>query len=446
MSINWVLALGAFSLLCVILTRRRLSREARIPADVYWGFYTLTVFIGAAIIGLPETRVMWLAYSLPIGLDAAGAPSDFGFKYWFLAFAPYIVPCIAILFVRVVGAHVDNRSWVPKPIAPSAVVSWCVAGVLVIWGVYLLSNTGQLGANLLQDGGDYDRNIALRYQLFERASPLFFRIAYTCLPALCVYALYRALDRGNRIGWFLLAIGAFVSAEFFYLSSFQRSYVIVLVVAVGLVLLHTGVIGYRKAIIMGGLMFIALAFLTFLLSGGDQINLLYTFGNVIFRLPSAVPFYDGLFPGIVPFAGLDVGLKLFNIGPAIDPNQVVFNHMFPEQAWVQGASPAPAHYYAYAEGGMLWSLVYLLASGLFIGLAGMVAERARSPLSRTLFIFMCIALYYQTQAAFWDSVHQASYGLIWPVMLLVFMSASEWVLRLAREGVRPLSAHMTNSV
>lgn len=429
-----VAILGAVSLASVLITRRYLPPAARLPCDVYWGLYTLTVFVGAVVIGLPQTRDVWLLYSLPFGLDGIGAPSQFGLKYWLLVFAPYLVPPVSLLYVHALAGRaepprIDRRS----VLQPGLVAAAAVIVGMTTWCVLALDRAGYLGVSLLGAAGGYQENILQRYAVFAMAGDLFFRFSYVGLPAMSVYCLFRSFDGDRRTAWIVWAIFAFLAATYFYLSSFQKAYVLVLIMAIGLVLMHRRVVGYKGVLIFGAAMFSALVVLSYGLSSASTLNAVGAAGNILFRIPSALPFYEGLFPDVVRYAGLDVGLKRFNVGPDFAVNQLVATYMFPVQTWVQGASPAPAHFMAYAEGGPIWSIATLLIIGAFMGVSGLIGCRSRTSFGSAVFVSTCIALYYQTQTGFWPSI-QASYGLVGALLPLLSMLAIDRFLRLSRAG------------
>lgn len=432
MSFYILLALLAISFVSVLATRQALTKTERLPYDVYIGFYTLTSLLGAIIIGLPSTQDIWILYSLTGGLDIGAIDTNFEFKYWFLIFSPYFIPSVAIIYIKYICERMQLGSTRPSTIDAGRTATLLVLTAMVLFCVYELYSAGLLGKTLISaaSGESYRENILSRQDVFDGVGRTFFGLAYSGFPAVAAYALYRYLEDRAKKSWLLISIASSASAVYFYLSSFQKSYTLLLLILLGLVLLERRLMSYRKALVAGGALFLLLTSMNFLLQGATTLEVVVTGSNLLFRMPSSFPFYVGLYPDVMPFVGMDVGLKKFGIGPSAHPNIEVFNYMFPRTVYVQGAAPAAAHLTAYAEAGAAWSIVTLMVIGGVIGIVGKIGRYARSALVRTLFVCLCISIYYMTQSAFWLSF-QGSYGFVWALLPLIAIIAVEQILTAA---------------
>lgn len=441
-------ALVTISLLSVLATRRALTATERLPYDVYIGFYTLTSTIGAMIMGLPSTQEIWFLYSLTTGMDVDAIDINADFKYWFLILSPYIIPGPVIVLVKyALGKYAFDRLRINLPqlvdVNVGRLATLAVLSAMVLFCLYQLYSAGLLGKTLISAsrGINYQANILNRVDVFRGVGSTFFGFAYAGIPALAAYALYRYLEDRAQKSWLLISILSSGSAIYFYLSSFQKSYTLLLLILLGLVLMERRLISYKRALIAGGVLFLLLIGMNFMLVGTSTLEVLATGLNLVFRMPAAFPFYIGLYPDVIPHAGLDIGLQKFNIGPSSSPNLDVMNYMFPHTVYVQGAAPAPAQLTAYAEGGVSWSIITLMMVGGVIGIAGRIGQVARSAFGRTLFVCLCISIYYMTQSGFWLTL-QGSYGFFWALFSLFAIVATEHVLatavlheRRSRQGV-----------
>lgn len=424
--------LPVISALSVFVTRRLLDKTARLPYDIYVGFYTLTAVIGATIMGQASTQDIWLLYALTTGIELGTVGFDGDFKYWLLIYAPYFIPGISILYIKYVGDRLQLRPLRLPNNDVSTVATLLVLTAMTLFCLSQLYGAGLLGKTLISatGGATYMENILNRVDVLTKVSKPYFGIIYTGMPTIAAYALYRYLEGKAKKSWLLISILSSTLAFYFYLSSFVKGHALLLLILLGLVLMERRLISYKKAFVAGALLFLLLTGMNFFLQGSSTLDIIETASHLVFRMPAAFPFYVQLYPDVLPYTGIDVGLQYFGIGPSEQANTNVMNYMYPDTTYVQGAAPAPAHLTAYAEGGISWSIVILLAIGGVIGIAGRIGKHAHTALTRTIFVCLCISIYYFTQSGFWLSF-QATYGLIWALFSLMAIVATEYILTAA---------------
>jgi hypothetical protein len=98
--------------------------------------------------------------------------------------------------------------------------------------------------------------------------------------------------------------------------------------------------------------------------------------------------------------------------------------------------PAPAHFSAYADGGMVAALIWLALIGVLIFLVGRFGRNVRTALGVSMFVLWCIYIYYATQtdllAGCW-----ASYGPFWGILFYICCRCVKALIRAMRQTPWP---------
>jgi hypothetical protein len=392
------------------LAWRRAPREVRLPLAVYTIAYFITSFLGGAAYGLFGADVL---DELEYGLDLTVLRSPPGFTYWTVLFAPLVVPPLCVLALlgrRSINAPRSARA-LPRPQQVGLLAFLLVFCGFTGYCLFALFSRGYLGAVFFwQDfKGDFLTLLSLRSEMFGALPGKFFGLVYITLPALSHCALYQALATRSS-AWWGCFLAAAVVVVYLSLAVIQKSLVLVYLAFLGMHLVDRGILRARSLVINFLLVLVLLTVLqSFFL---DDWELTHSALLLIFRVGVSWPFYLEVYPTLEPFHTVDIGLSYLGLVEPPRDNLDVFNHMYPTVTWIQGAAAAPAHVRAYAQGGLVLSLLTTVAVGAAIALVAQVKRRARGPLSFTLYIQSLVFLYYLTQVGLIDAL-LTSYGLIW---------------------------------
>jgi hypothetical protein len=419
--------LGLASLATVVHVFRRAGRHLRIPLVMFNGFYFLTSVIGGLLVTSPDFQLVWkLAAG---GADVRWLSPGNSATYWVLLFGPFIVTNLTALSLVEVfrpAANAVARNLSMRVSQPAVLL---VAAVAVGYCLFNLARNGYLGTSLLgaQNAGFYRENIQLRSAMAASLGDVHFAIVYMILPSLCITSLIYAL-RTRRASWWLMFGVLSAAAVFMYMTTLTKSNLIIFVTGVGVTAFMLGAIRARGVVLAAvGALVLLMAQEAFL-AGRGLLELAAAVSNLVLRLSSAIPFYVEVFPAQEPYVGIDYGLTWFGIGPKASPNLVVFNYMFPDITWVQGAAPAAAHISGYAQAGLWFSLLTMVLVGALIAFLGSLGRAAHAPLARAAFVGGTLMCYYNTQADFVGSFNY-SYGFKWWLLGLLAVVTAEWGLR-----------------
>jgi hypothetical protein len=403
------------------LVWRWIDWSYRVPLAVYLGFYVVTNVIGAALIALVGPEVV---DSPDLGLDLSFLEQLDTLKYWGLLFAPLLItPLVALACCRL---HYFPKRTNLVRVGQAAGVQ--LVPFLLVFGGFsgycflLLYQNGYLYnldvANTLN--GDYFALMILRNDMFTVLRNHFFGFVYITLPTLSMVALYQAV-RQPGWAWLWAFLFTVLVTAILCLVIIQKSLITLYVVCLGIGLLELKVIRLRTLAIFFAGAFVLLTLLQSIAvedwSIGQSVDL------VIYRLACSYPYYLVLYPDAIPHFGIDFGFHYLGLVDPPQDNVAVFNYMYPTVNWIQGAVAAPAHVRAYAQAGVLFSLLTLASFGVFIKLVGDLHRNIRGPLSFGMYIQSLVFLYYLTQISLVDAV-LSSYGIVWAVVGL----SPLWVL------------------
>lgn len=424
----------------------------RLPLTFYCGFYFVTTLIGATLIGLSDSRCL---EPLGWGLDFRILRDVNNLRYWWLLFMPMIVPPATVLLVnksKIVESAVRGTAIrlnaVPGPMAFIAVYG--------MWAGYCLAKlyvTGQIGTIFKWQShrGDYVSMILQRTEMAGMLGSVFFGLVYITLPMLSFYALYCAV-RLPGYTWKVIFCGSAFTTAVISLSLMQKGPVLLFFVFIGIGLVELKVIKPRSLAIVGaGLVFLLTTLQRFM---ADTWSYEQTFNLIVFRMAHSFPYYVNVYPDMLPYFGIDLGLHLIGMGEIASDNNVVFDYMYPNVDWVQGAAPGPAHVRAYGQGGLLFAFVTLAFIGLGIKMAGVLRRYIGGPLSFSLYMASLVCMYFLTQTSAREAL-LSCYGICWampgivPLWLLskpVRMPAKSRAVTPSKSGVRTMPSRQVQTL
>jgi hypothetical protein len=119
----------------------------------------------------------------------------------------------------------------------------------------------------------------------------------------------------------------------------------------------------------------------------------------------------------------------------LNDNVRVFQYMYPQVLWVQGAAAAPAHVRAFAQGGFTAAIFVLLLTGVLIALIGRLKNVSDRPLLFGLYIQGLICLYFLTQTSLRGAFIE-SYGLKYACFALGMLWVTRKVVAAAIGNIR----------
>ena len=136
---------------------------------------------------------------------------------------------------------------------------------------------------------------------------------------------------------------------------------------------------------------------------------------ILFRVASSFPFYYALYPKVLSYTGIYLGIPIFGFGAAPHDNQVVWSYMYPGTNWIVGAVVGPSPLLAYSQAGFIFAFFTMALIGLFILLIASIGRQLRGPLQYALYMQGLVFLYYLTQISV-QSAFMSSYGILWGLL------------------------------
>lgn len=392
----------------------------RLPLTVYLGAYALTTGLGAILIGLLGPEVLPTTWGMDLDFI-----SEIGPQYWLLAFVPFVIPPL-------VAAYIERHRAPAPPPAQDAALS--LPAVIVTFAAcagycgYRLLATGYAAslADIDQMAGDFQGLMVLRSDMMLSLGTFFFGFVYTTLPAICHVMLYLAVKR--RQPWIWAVYGVMLATTaFLCIAVVQKTLIMVLLGFTAVALVELGVVSWRifGLVAIGG---VALLSALQLIYQGESWTALDSLALLIFRMSSSFPYYVNLYPGVLPYGGVDLGLNVFGIGEAPRDPLDVHEHIYPSVNIEGAAAPAAAHVRAYSQAGLPWALVTAVGIGIVVYFVARSRSKVRGPLSFALNIQLLVLLYYLTQTSAVEAI-TSSYGLIWTLFGLTSIAALDFILR-----------------
>jgi len=409
------LAVVLLSLVVLSVAFRYASTGLRLPLGIYCGAYLLTTVIGATIIALPGGTELWIEYNGDADTTVLHAFTNA--RYWFLLYSPFLIPPFVAMTAERIRLVPSTRTVNRRPPEITFLAFAIVFALLAGYCFLTLSINGYLGdaAGIFRLGGDYVSVIQLRTEIFSNLGRTFFGLLYVGLPVLSHVAFYQALKLRTHKWRFAFVFSVFTICILVLLTAQKGPLILYfLSLTIGYSIIRRTRIW---AITAAALTCLAMlnAFQIFVL--GDWSVLQSAF-LVIFRMANAFPFYCSLYPEVLHFTGIDVGLDLVGVVPRPTENEIVFNYMYPDVDWVQGAAPAPAHLAAYVQGGLPFAVATLMLIGIAVAVVARAGRRLESSLSYGAYIGGLFFLYYLTQITLRGALI-TNYGLAWAAVVLV---------------------------
>ncbi len=153
----------------------------------------------------------------------------------------------------------------------------------------------------------------------------------------------------------------------------------------------------------------------------EQIALTAMFGPLMRTAGPAVA-YPAIYPDRHPYYAPDVGLDLAGIGADADDNVSSWNAMFPETPG--GTNSVPYQFTLYSQGGVIVALIGSLLLGIIWRLLWEVGYLKRErTLSGPAIGALAIVFGVTIAADAWRNAFLASYGIFWPIVVIVGASA-----------------------
>lgn len=419
------------SILAMVFAHRS-SKCPRFALNVYCISYVVTTAIGAAIISIDQGGSWWRLSGG--GLDTTMLSDYSSPLYFFLLFSPLIVcPVAVVLFERLYLYRQPSRlNMLLKDLDADP---WSFSILLTVLAGYCVLTMYAKGflrlGNITEVQGDYTAAMLLRAQVFGSLGTFFFSQIYVGLPALSHFALFKAFQT-RKLAWKILFIIPAGTTILLILLTVQKGTLLVYFLSLGLGLLVMKRIRIKAGIILGGVAFLFMnAFQIFILGDWGALQSLYL---IIFRMANSFPYYVNLFPRVLPYTGVDFGLNMLGLAPGHSENLQVFNYMFSNIYWTQGAAPAPAHVVAYAQAGIWFSSLTLLFIATYLVWLSRLKKITDSPFGYVFFLQGTMGAYYLTQISIPDFIF-TSYGLIWTVFVMILLAAVEQVVKYAVRNI-----------
>jgi hypothetical protein len=413
----------------------KFSPDSKRAVFVYAAAYVMTYAIGAVIIGLSGDDLV--SSYIQSGLAIPDAAGDVPLRYWLLVLGPLAIPLPLVAILQ------RRRRSIPKPrhrfepgMGQFFLLGASVVGVLAV----LLQGTNILSfyrGDFSELYGDYSGIVDSRLQLFDSVNGQAFGLIYSALPALSHVALFNARNRRSK-AWMVMFVAWTALTAWCLAGTYQLAPLAVFVIAL---VLSAEQLGYftlnaRRAFFVIGGLFGMILVANAVKSG--RFDLLDAMSAFIFRMPLAFPFWITAFPDSIPFSGIDWTGPLFGRGPDPGNSFVIAQYMYPRSP-LGSAMTAPAHVSAYAQGGLMYSIVMMIVIGLIVaGVSRLRGIAGSSSVWHAMYIQSLVMLYYLTQSslrgAIWDS-----YGLYWSIVVLAALSMISLTGRAAR-GRAPVPA------
>lgn len=387
----------------------------------YFIFYSFSNVIGAIVFGLADNFSYGelIDFALDSYLQGEYVSESKKLLYWFLVFSPFFLfPIFSIKlfsFKEFTWSFYSDSS--PKVFLIATIF---ILGVFIA-EIIISNNLGILTlSNLSGSKENYTDYILGRSEFFTSMSNRFFGYLYMTLPFLSHIAIYNVIKTKSKLFW--------TSISFFLIT-------LIVIVSIG-INQKAPLIIFFISIIVGISLIKKLNYLVFLIApivilsivnaiqifvqGEDGWNVLLSIFHTFFRAPSSIPFYVNYYPDKFNFVGVDFGfLSLFHI-PTIDATDnadihtVIWGQSF-EQFGVTGTVAAPFHFRAFAQAGLLFSILNIFLVSTFFKLLSWVYQKfvfGDKAICHAFYTQSLIVLYFLSQTHIKDCLW-SSYGIIW---------------------------------
>ena len=408
------------------------NNKTRCIAGLWVVSYFITTMIGAIYLGLPQGVTRALNHNFIE--DNKLLMFSYDFKYWVLVFGPILTIALAILlsiglskiiFLRKLIAKINFKvSKGIKPFPLSFSIAICTAIILtLITTLYAISKGFSLSPlHFIHNTGNYENVVHARYHYFSTFSYRFWGIIYTLLPSLTIFSLYLALkNKAHRLPKVILTILLIIFIIYFNAMTFQKLPAMVIALFTTLTVLYLKKLKLRYYFI-----FFSIGLILFVLYQSLSVNELSSTNfikTIVFRSGVNPAYYRNVYPEIINYEGFDFTyLNRFGLGKISLASNHIHEFAFPE-VQTKGFMPAAFHIAAYAENGIIYSLIisFVIFSAIFIILN--FIKPKRSIYDFGVFFGLAWFSYYLTQVQFRDAAF-GSYGLQWVLLAVIVIAIS----------------------
>lgn len=402
----------------------KLKPSLKIPWAVFISSYLITTVIGGIVIGLDDGLEILLQSNPTLNVNFVR--NGFDNTYWFLLFSPLVLVTWLLLIIKnfrfclldVSKNFLQVKKNEASIFVASVTLSVCIAVYLI--GILVYHGFTFNIVSVFSGSYDYESLILLRTQMMEQIRGrgiLYYEMSYVGLPTLSWVALFKCFNGGGKKWYFLYGFQV-VAISFFLLSSVQKAPIIIYVIGVVIAIIYLGKLNFFRAIVFSVVGVGGLTIMQFYYQ--DDWTLLDSISHLVFRVSSGFVFYTSIYPEFEPWQSIAYGFGLFGIGVTMEDNQVVFDYMYRDVAWVQGAAAAASHLRAYTQGGVIWAMAVQVMISIFITFVGRLHKFIYNPIAFAILVQSCLSLYYLTQTSLRGAFLE-SYGLIWGVDIIVLL-------------------------
>jgi hypothetical protein len=399
------------SVLTTILSLIAIRGSWRTALGIYLGAYILTTLIGATILSFNDgQRLRELGLStLPL--------HDFGsFRYWFLLYMPLLVVSTTAFLAK--GFWTKSTASVARMVSSADGVSPTIVLLLVFTLVVYcfidLAYHGLLSSILAWGMSDYVSMISVRSTLFSSLTRVYFGIVYSALPALSQYALYETVRTRSAAWKVAFGVTLFLTC-ILYFTVVQKGVLLLYLLFLGIGFAHLNSTKVRIIALWSVSIVLLLNFLQTLFS--PEWSMGGSFDLLIYRMAVSFPYYVNVYPEMIPYTGVDLGLHLFGLAAQTRDNLDIFSIMSPDITWTEGSAAGPGHMKAYAQAGLIYSFITLVIVGFAVAFVARLRREIKGPASFTCYVQSLVFLYYCTQTSVREAI-LSCYGLVWTIFVV----------------------------
>lgn len=429
------------SLLSLSFFWKKISRENQKALLWYYIFYFFSNMFGAIIFGIADKLSFGVLIDFVIDTYIQGefVKSHLENLYWFLLFSPIIIlPIFSLDFkcrLRLNNPIKFNLSSNAFAIATLIIISIFIGEIIISDNIGILTLN-----NLTNSKENYADYIIGRADVFNSMSNRFFGLLYMTLPFFSHISIYNSFKRkGERI-WPLLSLILVVLITIVSIGVNQKApliiYFISLIIGINFVKKFNTVL----IIVVPLIVLVLVNTLQVFIQGTEGWNFALSFFHTIFRAPASIPFYVNYYPEQLPFVGVDFGILANLYIPAteatdnVEIHTIMWGQSF-ESEGVTGTVASPFQYRAFAQAGLLFSILNIIIVSFFIKFLGWVIKSnglSDKSISHGFFTQSLIVLYFVSQTHIKDCIW-SSYGVIWLIKGFILLLVIEFILMVTRE-------------
>jgi hypothetical protein len=419
------------------------------------GAYVGTTGIGAALFTTAFGQAHLQAFlgaenSLPFS-STLGSP-----LYWWLLLSMIVItPAVALA---------SERAWHGRQLVAKTIPIWIpitLASLMVAYCATKLALAGGLTAHEAFDRTVcYEGKIERRAELIQLLGNKYYSLIYSSLPIVACYLLARRLLLRDRVAGAAFVILSIIIVWLDF-AILMKAPVLIYVGFVSLTLILCGFGWIRTFAVATPIaigLFLAMSSLQYCkqelvkappsmqkspqLQSAPQVQpdltplqmpeppriatptdkALQFLLSIPLRMASTFPYYVQEFSDPAERCGIEIPKFASDCYAPVK----VFKVMYPTISFVTGYAPAPAQVAAFAERGVIWSVIVLVIGGIIIGAGSSLLASGRDPLSCASAVAICVFCYYFTQSSLIGAlVH--SYGLIWLLLPVIVIRAASYV-------------------